>query len=72
MQHPIFAPESSWTIPAVFPTFEETETIAIDLETYDPHLMTCGPGWATNRGYIVGIGIATKDWKGYFPIRLRS
>jgi len=31
--------------------------------------MTCGPGWATNRGYIVGIGIATKDWKGYFPIR---
>jgi|TARA_R110000803_G_scaffold46646_1_gene97799 DNA polymerase I-like protein with 3'-5' exonuclease and polymerase domains len=69
MQHPIFAPESSWTIPAVFPTFEETETIAIDLETYDPHLMTCGPGWATNRGYIVGIGIATKDWKGYFPIR---
>ena len=69
MQHPIFAPESSWTIPAVFPTFEETETIAIDLETYDPYLMTCGPGWATNRGYIVGIGIATKDWKGYFPIR---
>jgi len=69
MQHPIFAPESSWSIPAVFPTFDERETIAIDLETYDPHLMTCGPGWATNRGYIVGIGIATKDWKGYFPIR---
>ena len=69
MQQPIFAPESSWSIPAVFPTFDERETIAIDLETYDPHLMTCGPGWATNRGYIVGIGIATKDWKGYFPIR---
>ena len=69
MQHPIFAPESSWSIPAVFPIFDERETIAIDLETYDPHLMTCGPGWATNRGYIVGIGIATKDWKGYFPIR---
>jgi len=69
MQQPIFAPESSWSIPAVFPTFDERETIAIDLETYDPHLMTCGPGWATNRGYIVGIGVATKDWKGYFPIR---
>jgi len=69
MQQPIFAPESSWSIPAVFPTFDERETIAIDLETYDPHLMTCGPGWATNRGHIVGIGIATKDWKGYFPIR---
>ena len=69
MQQPIFAPESSWSIPAVFPTFDERETIAIDLETYDPHLMTCGPGWATNRGHIVGIGVATKDWKGYFPIR---
>ena len=69
MQQPIFTPESSWTIPAVFPTFDERETIAIDLETYDPHLMTCGPGWATNRGHIVGIGVATKDWKGYFPIR---
>jgi len=69
MQHPIFAPESSWSIPDVFPQFSETETIAIDLETYDPHLMTCGPGWATSRGYVVGIGVATKDWSGYFPIR---
>jgi DNA polymerase I-like protein with 3'-5' exonuclease and polymerase domains len=31
--------------------------------------MTCGPGWATGRGHIVGIGIATDNWKGYFPIR---
>jgi DNA polymerase I-like protein with 3'-5' exonuclease and polymerase domains len=69
MQQPIFAPESSWSIPDVFPQFSERETIAIDLETYDPHLMTCGPGWATGRGHVVGIGIATKDWSGYFPIR---
>ena len=65
----MFAPTSDWSIPEVFPQFSETETIAVDLETYDPHLMTCGPGWATGRGHIVGVGIATEGWKGYFPIR---
>ena len=65
----MFTPESNWSIPDIFPQFSETETIAIDLETCDPHLMTCGPGWAIGRGYVVGVGIATADWKGYFPIR---
>jgi DNA polymerase I-like protein with 3'-5' exonuclease and polymerase domains len=69
LQSPIFAPESNWSIPDIFPKFSDTERIAIDLETYDPHLLTSGPGWATNRGYMVGVGVATKDWKGYFPIR---
>ena len=69
LQQPLFSPESSWSVPDVFPQFSETETIAIDLETYDPHLMTCGPGWATGRGHVVGIGVATKGWQGYFPIR---
>ena len=69
LQTPMFAPTSDWSIPEIFPQFSETETIAVDLETYDPHLMTCGPGWATGRGYIVGVGIATEGWKGYFPIR---
>ena len=69
MQQPLFAPESSWSVPEVFPQFSETETVAVDLETYDPHLMTCGPGWATSRGYIVAIGVATEKWSGYFPIR---
>ena len=69
LQNSLFPPQSSWTVPDVFPQFTETETIAIDLETYDPHLMTCGPGWATGRGHAVGVGVATKDWEGYFPIR---
>jgi hypothetical protein len=62
----MFAPKSDWSIPSVFPQFSDTETIAVDLETYDPHLTTCGPGWATGRGHIVGIGVATDNWKGYF------
>tara|TARA_R100000030_G_scaffold68786_1_gene52629 strand:- start:1091 stop:2950 length:1860 start_codon:yes stop_codon:yes gene_type:complete len=68
-QSPMFAPESDWSIPEIFPKFADNERIAVDLETYDPHLLTSGPGWATNRGHIVGVGVATKDWKGYFPIR---
>ncbi len=69
LQHTLFEPKSSWTTPDVFPQFSETETIAVDLETYDPYLTTCGPGWATGRGHVVGIGIATNNWQGYFPIR---
>jgi len=65
----MFAPESDWTIPEIFPKFADDERIAVDLETYDPLLLTSGPGWATGRGHIVGVGVATKDWKGYFPIR---
>ena len=68
-QGTFFAPKSSWSTPEVFPQFSETETVAIDLETYDPYLTTCGPGWATGRGHVVGVGVATKDWQGYFPIR---
>ena len=68
-QAPIFPPESSWTVPDVFPQFAPDETIAVDLETYDPNLTINGPGWATGAGHIVGVGVATKDWQGYFPIR---
>ena len=68
-QEPLFTPESDWSIPDVFPQFTEKERIAIDLETYDPHLLTRGPGWATGQGHIVGVGVATANWKGYFPMR---
>ena len=68
-QTPMFTPHSDWSIPDVFPQFSEYERIAVDLETYDPHLMTSGPGWATGRGHIVGVGVATEKWKGYFPMR---
>jgi DNA polymerase I-like protein with 3'-5' exonuclease and polymerase domains len=69
MQEPMFAPKSSWEIPDLFPNIPETETIAVDLETCDPNLLVKGPGWATGDGYVIGAGIATKDWKGYFPFR---
>ena len=33
----MLSPESSWSVPPVFPQFGEDETVAVDLETYDPY-----------------------------------
>ena len=69
MQLTFFHPESDWVPPATFPDLTQQKEIAIDLETCDPWLMTHGPGWAAkDRGHIIGIGIATDGWKGYFPV----
>jgi DNA polymerase I-like protein with 3'-5' exonuclease and polymerase domains len=69
MQIPLLQPESDWIAPQVLPKFDPYETLAVDLETYDPNLTNRGPGWATGDGYIVGIAIATDKWSGYLPIR---
>ena len=68
-QDVFFQPDSSWTVPEVLPQFAPDETIAVDLETYDPNLLVNGPGWATGNGHIVGVGVASKSWSGYLPIR---
>jgi DNA polymerase I-like protein with 3'-5' exonuclease and polymerase domains len=69
MQIPLLQPESDWIAPQVLPKFDPYETLAVDLETYDPNLTNRGPGWATGDGCIVGIAIATDKWSGYLPIR---
>jgi len=68
-QLPLFTPDSAWNAPDVLPKFDPTDTLAIDLETYDPSLLQRGPGWATGDGHIVGIAIASNKWSGYLPIR---
>lgn len=60
--------ETDWLPPEVFPDLTNSESIAIDLETSDPNLMTLGPGWARKDGFIVGIAIAAGDFIGYYPI----
>ena len=43
--------------------------IAIDCETYDPNLLTNGPGGVRKDGRLIGISVATDTgFKGYFPI----
>tara|TARA_R110000851_G_scaffold43265_2_gene107137 strand:+ start:2009 stop:3898 length:1890 start_codon:yes stop_codon:yes gene_type:complete len=66
----LFTPEVDWTPPSSLPDLSGYSEVAIDLETYDPLLMSHGPSWAfENQGYITGIAIATKDFSMYFPIQ---
>ena len=70
IQVPLIEPETDWCPPVSFPDLTDQKEIAIDLETCDPWLKTHGPGWAfKDRGYIIGIAVATSGWKGYFPIK---
>ena len=45
------------------------DTVAVDLETYDPELKTKGSGAVREIGFVCGIAIATGKQTLYFPIR---
>jgi DNA polymerase I-like protein with 3'-5' exonuclease and polymerase domains len=63
-------PETGWTAPTEFPNLSAAKAVSVDVETYDPDLLTKGPGWARGVGHIVGIAIGTEDgYRGYFPMR---
>jgi DNA polymerase I-like protein with 3'-5' exonuclease and polymerase domains len=61
--------EVDWCAPEVFPDLSQSKIIAIDLETCDPNLMTLGPGWVRNDGFVVGVAVAAGDFNAYYPIR---
>ena len=44
------------------------DTVAIDLETYDPNLKSKGLGAVRKDGFVTGVAIATKNQTLYFPI----
>ena len=44
------------------------DTIAIDLETYDPSLKKKGSGSIREEGFVCGIAVATSKQQLYFPI----
>ena len=48
---------------------EGVDTVAIDIETYDPNLKTKGLGAIRNDGFICGIAVATQNDLAYFPLR---
>jgi len=48
---------------------KDVDTVAIDLETYDPNLKTLGSGAIRGDGKVCGIAVAYKNKKLYFPIR---
>lgn len=63
-------PDTGWKAPTTFPRLDAAKMICIDCETFDPDLLTHGPGWGRGVGHIVGIAVGTDDgqqW--YFPMR---
>jgi len=45
------------------------DTVAIDIETYDPNLKTKGSGAIRKDGFICGVAVATDNDLAYFPLR---
>ena len=63
----IFKAQTEWVKPTEFPDLRFCEEIAIDLETKDPDLIKKGSGSVIGNGEVIGIAVATKHFKGYFP-----
>ena len=61
-------PQTEWLQPKQFPDLSKHDEIAIDLETRDPNLKKLGSGAIIGVGEIVGIAVAVKGWKAYYPI----
>ena len=67
MQLPLFLPESSWRPPSQIPNLGKR--IALDVETYDPHLKDSGPSFKRGAGFIAGFALADEHTEIYFPVR---
>lgn len=61
--------QPAWKRPAELPRLTDCRRVALDLETWDPHLKDRGPGGVRRDGYIVGVSLAVEDRQWYFPIR---
>ncbi len=48
---------------------KDVDTVAVDIETYDPNLKTKGLGAIRGDGFICGIAVATGKETAYFPLR---
>lgn len=65
-------PNTGWKNPEFLPDLSQAKVIALDTETFDPELLTAGPGWARgkDKGHVIGISVATDcGYSAYYPIR---
>jgi DNA polymerase I-like protein with 3'-5' exonuclease and polymerase domains len=67
-EKPLFAPQTEWLPPIIFPDLRDRKEISIDLETKDPFLKSHGSGSIVGRGCVTGIAVAIEGWAGYYPI----
>jgi DNA polymerase I-like protein with 3'-5' exonuclease and polymerase domains len=63
----MFEAQTEWVKPDEFPDLRQANTIAIDLETWDPDLKSMGSGSVIGNGKVVGIAVAVDGYSGYFP-----
>lgn len=66
-------PDTGWKPPTYFPNLSSAIRISCDVETKELDFDN-GPGWARNKGHIVGVSIGAQDIYGnvgkwYFPVR---
>ena len=71
-QLPLFAPSTGWVQKSLpFHLLSGSQSISLDTETFDPYLLTKGPGFwrkAYDR-FLCGISIADAHSEWYFPLR---
>lgn len=70
-QLPLFRPKGDWrpTPLSQIPNWKGAKRVGLDIETYDPTLLTLGPG-PRRSGKIVGVSFAIEDGPAhYLPMR---
>jgi DNA polymerase I-like protein with 3'-5' exonuclease and polymerase domains len=68
-QLPLITPNSDWVMPQSLPDLRDRKIVAIDTEERDDGLGAgTGPGWATGKGYMLGLSWAAAGSAGYAPI----
>lgn len=67
LQGALFVPSSDWRPRAEFPDLRREKLIGFDIETFDPHLTTHGPGFLRGDARVVGFSVAVKDRSWYYP-----
>lgn len=62
-------PDTGWELPTEFPSLAGQGMISIDVETYDPDILTKGPG-SFRDGYMVGVAVGTEaGFRQYYPVK---
>lgn len=62
-------PRSDWRMPDSFPDLKRAKKIGIDIESFDPHLKTKGPGFVRGDAHVIGVAVAVEGYKAYYPVR---
>jgi len=59
-----------WVPPSSLPDYSGSQTLALDIETFDPDLKVRGAGNVFGAGYVDGVSVAvSRDTFGYFPLK---